>query len=338
MLLNEGECDLSRILLLGNSSIKKRMKIEEIKKNNQDAEFIRLFPENYSSENFSNIFTMGDLFSKKKIIIISEFDKYNISQQEKIARLINQVGEAFKGFIILESQNETKILKSIKFEIKVDANQPPPWKEDLWINYLKEIANKFSKNLNDEAAEKLIQIVGKNEELIYEEIKKLSIYSKSNDILSQEIQEISSVFSTVNLEELCYELARKNQKKVQDEFQKAVSSSNFTSIGMLGYMNRYFLDLYSVILYGENKKYYTWPEIAKISKESQVSQQRVASFLGYNFKSDKTKKTNLENMYSTISLGKIIIEVEKLDRSLKAGGDAKVLLASFFHDFCTDKL
>ncbi len=44
----------------------------------------------------------------------------------------------------------------------------------------------------------------------------------------------------------------------------------------------------------ETKFSYSWPEISKISKDSEVSQQRVASFLGFNFKTDKERKINLK--------------------------------------------
>ncbi|MDY6894552.1 MAG: DNA polymerase III subunit delta, partial [Thermotogota bacterium] len=76
----------------------------------------------------------------------------------------------------------------------------------------------------------------------------------------------------------------------------------------------------------------------KISKESMVSTQRVASFLGFNFKNDKVKKINVEKIYSPNSFEKIIIDIEKLDRSLKTGGEPKVLFPKLFEEICSTDL
>ena len=47
----------------------------------------------------------------------------------------------------------------------------------------------------------------------------------------------------------------------------------------------------------ETKFSYSWPEISKISKDSEDIATGVASFLGFNFKTDKERKINLKTIH-----------------------------------------
>jgi len=336
--LTEGELSLQKILILGNSTIQKRIIIEEIINNAPSAEIVTLSPENYSDEDINNLFSMGSIFSKERIIIISDFDSFKIPFQEKISTLLKNYENAFEGTLVLNSQKESKYLKGINFERKIEAMIPPPWKDDLWIEMLKDLASKLNKQLSNETAEKIIQFVGKNEDLLYEEIKKLSIYSDTEIISLKDVDDVSTYFSTASYEELCYDLATKKLSNALTQLQSIIKSSSFSPIALANYLYKYFLDLYSVILNGERKTNYNWSEIIKISKESMVSQQRVASFLGFNFKNDKVKKVNVEKLFSPSSLEKIIIDLEELDRSLKIGSEPKVLFSTLFEKICSANL
>lgn len=331
----EGELTLQKILILGNSTIQKRLRIEEIIKKSPNAEIVTLSPENYVDEDINNLFTMGSIFSTNRIIVITDFNSFKIPYQEKISSLLKHYENTFEGTLILDIQKENKYLKEINFDKKIETMIPPPWKDELWIEMLKDFANKLSKQLNDETAEKIIQFVGKNEDLLYEEIKKLSIYSDMEIISIKDVEDVSTYFSTANYEELCYDLATKKLSNSLIKLQSIVKSSSFSPIALANYLYKYFLDLYAVILNGERKTNYNWSEVMKISKESMVSQQRVASFLGFNFKNDKVKKINVEKLYSPTSIEKIIIYIEELDRSLKTGGEPKVLFPKLFEEICS---
>jgi len=329
---------LQKILILGNSNIQKRIRIEEIIKKSPSAEIVTLSPENYVDEDVNNLFTMGSIFSTDRILVISDFDSFKIPYQEKISSLLKHYENAFEGTLILDIQKENKYLKEINFDRNIEATIPPPWKDALWIKMLKDLASKLNKQLSDETAEKIIQFVGKNEDLLYEEIKKLSIYSDTEIISLKDVEDVSTYFSTANYEELCYDLATKKLSNSLIKLQLMVKSSLFSPIGLANYLYKYFLDLYAVILNGERKTNYNWSEIVKISKESMVSRQRVASFLGFNFKNDKVKKINVEKLYSRTSIEKIIIDLEELDRSLKTGGEPKVLFPKLFEEICSENL
>ncbi|MDN5346246.1 MAG: polymerase subunit delta [Petrotoga sp.] len=329
---------MQKILILGNSTIQKRLRIEEIIEKSPSAEMVTLSPENYVDEDINNLFTMGSIFSTNRIIIISDFDSFKIPYQEKISSLLKHYENAFEGTLILDSQKENKYLKEINFDKKTEATIPPPWKDELWVEMLKDLASKFNKQLSGETAEKIIQFIGKNEDLLYEEIKKLSIYSDTEIISLKDVEDVSTYFSTVNYEELCYDLATKKLSNSLTKLQSMVKSSLFSPIALANYLYRYFLDLYAVILNGEKKTNYNWSEIVKISKESMVSRQRIASFLGFNFKNDKVKKINVEKIYSPTSIEKIITDIEELDRSLKTGGEPKVLFPKLFEEICSADL
>jgi DNA polymerase-3 subunit delta len=326
---------LQKILILGNSTIQKRISIEEIIEKSPSAEKVTLSPENYADEDINNLFTMGSIFSTNRIIIISDFDSFKIPYQEKISTLLKHYENAVEGILILESQKENKYLKEINFDRKIETMIPPPWKDELWVEMLKEFASKLNKKLSNETAEKIIQFVGKNEDLLYEEIKKLSIYSDTEIISIKDAEDVSTYFSTANYEELCYDIATKKLSNSLIKLQSIVKSPSFSPIALANYLYKYFLDLYAVILNGERKTNYNWSEVMKVSKDSMVSQQRVASFLGFNFKNDKVKKINVEKLYFLTSIEKIIIDIEELDRSLKTGGDPKVLFPNFFEKICS---
>jgi len=326
---------LQKILILGNSTIQKRIRIEEIIEKFPNAEIVTLSPENYVDEEINNIFTMGSIFSKDRIIVISDFDSFKILYQEKISTLLKHYDNAVKGILILDSQKENKYLKEINFDRKIEAMIPPLWKDELWIEMVKDLASKLHKQLSNETAEKIIQFVGKNEDLLYEEIKKLSIYSNMEIISIKDVEDVSTYFSTASYEELCYDLITKKLSNSLIKLHSIVKSSSFSPIALANYLYKYFLDLYSVILNSERKANYNWSEVMKISKDSMVSLQRVASFLGFNFKTDKVKKINVEKLYSPTSIEKIIIDIEELDRSLKTGGEPKVLFPKLFEEICS---
>jgi len=326
---------LQKILILGNSTIQKRIRIEEIIEKFPNAEIVTLSPENYVDEEINNIFTMGSIFSKDRIIVISDFDSFKILYQEKISTLLKHYDNAVKGILILDSQKENKYLKEINFDRKIEAMIPPLWKDELWIEMVKDLASKLHKQLSNETAEKIIQFVGKNEDLLYEEIKKLSIYSNMEIISIKDVEDVSTYFSTASYEELCYDLVTKKLSNSLIKLHSIVKSSSFSPIALANYLYKYFLDLYSVILNSERKANYNWSEVMKISKDSMVSLQRVASFLGFNFKTDKVKKINVEKLYSPTSIEKIIIDIEELDRSLKTGGEPKVLFPKLFEEICS---
>jgi DNA polymerase-3 subunit delta len=322
------------ILILGDSKILKNKKIEEIIDNNKNAELVRISSENYDDEVLDKTFTMGSLFAKEKTIIFSEFTEFKIPQQEKISRFLSKQKETFIGTVIIDAKRESKALSNIKFDKKFEFPLPLPWQDDLWIKFVKNISTMFGKNIDDETVYRLLELIGKNEELLYEEIRKVSIYTDKEKISYEEVKDILSSFPTITYEELCYSLAKKNFVQTLDKFTTLTNSPQFSPIALNSYLFNYYLDFLSVMLNTETKFSYSWPEISKISKDSEVSQQRVASFLGFNFKTDKERKINLKKLYTSASIENILLKIEEIDRLLKMGENPKVLFSNLFHYIC----
>ena len=325
---------MEKILLLGDSKVKKEIKIEEIFKNRENIEKIKITSETYSDEDINKHFSMLGLFFEKKMIVISGFNNLQLSQQERISNLISKSDSSLPITVVLDVEKENKYLKNISFDEKYELILPLPWQEELWIKYIEEISSVFNKKIEKEAAVKLIELIGKKEELLYEEIKKLFIFSDNNIISLKEVTDICSYFPTTSYEELCYDLARKKFSMAIEKFKSVINMPNFSPISLANYIFRYFLDLYAVILNTEKKLKYTWPEIMKISQKTEVSSQRVANFLGFSFKTDKGNKLNLQKMYDIEYLEKILIKIENLDRLLKIGENSKVLFVNFFDELC----
>ncbi|HOB16416.1 MAG TPA: hypothetical protein PK894_05555 [Defluviitoga sp.] len=328
---------METILILGDSKILKNKKIEEILNKHKNAELIRISPENYDDELLDKIFTMGSLFAQEKIVVFFEFSEFKIHQQEKITKFLTKQKDSFIGTIIVDTKKESKSLTNIKFDKKFEFSLPSPWQDDLWLKFIKNISDMFGKSMDEEVAFRFLELVGKNEELLYEEIKKVSIYTENEIINLVEVEEILSVFPAITYEELCYSLVKKDFSQTIDKFAVLANSPQFSPIALNSYLFTYFLDLLSVklnTLSTKNQPSYTWPEISKISKEAEVSQQRVANFLGFNFKTDKERKINISKIYDLKIIEQILLEIEEMDRILKLGGNSKVLFPKFFHNIC----
>jgi DNA polymerase-3 subunit delta len=325
---------METILMLGDSKILKNKKIEEIIDNNKNAELVRISSENYDDEVLDKTFTMGSLFAKEKTIIFSEFTEFKIPQQEKILKFLSKQKDAFIGTVIVDAKKESKSISNVKFDKKFDYPLPLPWQDDLWIKFVKNISTMFGKNIDDDTAYKFLELIGKSEELLYEEIRKVAIYIDKDKITYEEVKEILSVFPTTTYEELCYSLAKKDFVQTLDRFNGLTNSPQFSPIALNSYLFNYYLDFLFVVLNAETKPSYSWPEISKISKDSEVSQQRVANFLGFNFKTDKERKINLKKLYTTASIENILLKIEEIDRLLKMGENPKVLFSNLFHYIC----
>ncbi|BBE31906.1 DNA polymerase III subunit delta [Tepiditoga spiralis] len=314
---------MKKILIYGDSLIKKELIIKKFFTNNN---FEKLSKENYTFEKINTLLSTRGMFTKKKDILIENFDDFKTSQKKEITSLLNNE-ILTDGILIVSSKKE---IKNINFDEKKKAFLPKPWEEDKWIKFINELAE--PKKIKNEASEYLLSLLGNNDLYLYGEIKKLKIYS-NEFITFNDVVEIGSNFSKSNLEDFFYYLSSKKINEVIKHF-KNISNNDFDSIMFNSFAFKYFFDLYKVISFVEKKNKYTWPEVEKIKNETKVNSQRVRNFLGINFKNDKIKKINLVKLYEIKELRNILIEIEKIDRKLKIGADHRVIFLDFFEKVC----
>jgi DNA polymerase-3 subunit delta len=325
---------MSRVLVVGNSEIKKRMEIENRLKSEYEVHIIT--PENYTENSFLNIFQMGSMFSNKKMVIIKNFHKFKDKDREIIAENIMNKNAPVEELII--TSDEEKELKSMKkkFDENIVAELPAPWEKDNWRKFVREVLNQFNKKMNDNTIDYLLEILGHNDLFIYEEIQKLSIYTEEELITVKDVREIVTHFSKPEFEDIAYMICLQKEDKAIEMINELMSDPQFIPTKFIGFLTNYFYDLYKTMNVITGTRKYTWPNVKKISKEIKVSSPRVRSFCGVSFSNDKIKKLNIAGLLTRKNVAKIIFNIEKLEREVKSVENTKTpfikfVINSMFH-------
>ncbi|WGS64094.1 DNA polymerase III subunit delta [Marinitoga aeolica] len=319
---------MKKILIYGDSNIKKEMTLKGLY--NKELDIVKISPNSQDplNEIKSNILS-NSLFGDKKILIIKDFDKFNKKEQDEILMLLKDIySDSIEKLIIMSS---TKI-KS-KFDKEIECVLPKPWEEEKWMNYVKEIAQFFNKEINEDAIHYILEIYGKDDNYLFEEIKKISIYSDGK-IKKKDIKEIGFLHVNVDFEEFSYLLSSKRKEEVIEMAKSFLSLPDFNIIFLLGYLFKYFFDLYRVIINVETKKKFSWPEVQKISQLTNVSKMRVKKFLGVKFKNEKNFYANHSILYTKKEIMDIIIKLEEYDRMAKTGEKKDLILLNLIQDIC----
>ncbi|MDK2945889.1 DNA polymerase III subunit delta [Geotoga petraea] len=318
---------MGRVLIVGNSEIKKRMEIESRIKN--EYELHTITPENYSENSFLQIFQMGSMFSNQKMVVIKNFSKFKDKDREIIAEnIMNKNSPVEELIITTEDEKELKSLKK-KFDKNITAKLPAPWEKDNWRKFVREVLNKFNKKMENESIDYLLEILGQNDLFIYEEIQKLSIYTDEEFITSKDIQEITTHFSIPEFEDIGYTICLQKEGKAIEMMNELMEDPQFIAVKFIGFLSSYFYDLYKTMYVITGTKKYTWPNVERISKEIKVSKQRVRSFCGVTFSNDEITKVNIARLLTRKNVAKIIFNIEKLEREFKSVENQKVPFIKF---------
>ncbi|PWJ95878.1 DNA polymerase III delta subunit [Oceanotoga teriensis] len=319
---------MEKIYIKGDSEILKKMKFEEIIKNKKNPLEV-IIPEDFDESNVYKLFTMMGMFATEKTCLIKNFEKLKDDQKKLIKKLLS-IEDSTVSTLIITSRGKTGLSKSIKFDHIFEYKLPNPWEEDKWVKIIEDIAKKFDKNIDKNAAIRLIELAGKNDEYLYQEIKKLSIYS-SETISFNDVNEISSSFSNPEYEDICYAISSKSFQIALKKIDELMEDPTFYPLTFLYYLFNYFLDMIKVVYNGEGKLKYTWNQVEKISNNSGVKKGRTKNFLGVNFKNDYIRRINHERIYDIQSIEEILIEIEKLDRRIKYGENFKIIITDLIN-------
>ncbi|HQP57882.1 MAG TPA: hypothetical protein PLI28_02800 [Petrotogaceae bacterium] len=321
---------MSISIVSGSSYIKKENSIKKLWESFQGQKTL-VSRENYTKSSLEEVFSTKGMFSQEKLVIIKELDSFKAKEVKDVIRILSLADGNDK--ILITVTAETEDIKKIKADEKIDAALPKPWEDNEWKDFLDSIAAQFGKKIEKHAAEYLLQNLGREDTYMYEEISKISIYAQTDTITLEDAVQIGYTFSDPQLEDMCYLMACKKTDKVMEMLDKIIDDSEFNAPATVGFMYRYFLDLYKVILNAPGLKKYTWANIQKIAKDCGIkNSSRVRSFLGVTFQNDIIKKINLENMYDPSKLRRIIIMFEQLDRQAKSTDNFKVAFSTFFRE------
>lgn len=320
---------MEKIIIYGDSNIRIEMALKSFYDN--ELENIKISPNSQNALNeIKNNLLSNSLFGNKKIVIIKDFNKFKKKEQEEILDLIKDIYSENVDKIIIISNSKIKF----KFDKEIQCMLPKPWEEEKWIDYIKEISKFFNKNIEDDAIRYILDVYGTNDNYLFEEIKKFSIYSDKDTITKKDIEEIGFAYINMDFEEFSYLLSSKRKEEALEIAKKYLSDTNFNIIFLLGYLFKYFFDLYRVIINIEQKKKYSWPEVQRISQITSVSKLRVKKFLGVKFKNEKRFYANHAMLYSKGAIMDIIIKIEEFDRMAKKGEKKEIILYSLIENIC----
>lgn len=325
---------MSISIVSGSSYIKKENLIKNSWESFQGQKTL-VSKENYTKSSLEEVFSTKGMFSQEKLVIIKELDSFKAKEIKDVVRILSLgcSASAADVKVIITVTSETEDIKKIKADEKIDAALPKPWEDNEWKDFIDSIAAQFGKKIEKRATEYLLQNLGREDTYLYEEISKLSIYAQTDTITLEDAVQIGYIFSDPELEDMCYLMACKKTDRVMDMLDKILDNSEFNAPATVGFMYKYFLDLYKVILNAPGMKKYTWANIQKIAKDCGIkNSSRVRAFLGVTFQNDTIKKINLENMYDPSKLRRIIIMLEQLDRQVKSTDNFKIAFSTFFRE------
>lgn len=319
---------MNRILVQGNSEIKKRIEID--KRIEENFELHIITPENYKENSFLNIFQVGSMFSNQKMVVIKNFDRFKDKDREIIAENISTENSPVEVLIITtENEKELKNLKVFDKKNKISAKLPAPWETDKWRNFVKDILKEFNKKMDNDSIDYLLKVLGKNDLFIYEEIQKLSTYTNEDFITQKDIKEIVTHFSKPEQEDIAYMISCQNEEKALELLKDLIDDPQFIPMKFLFFLTGYFYDLYKALTAISGTKKYSWPNVENLARELKINKNRMRSFCGLTFSNDKIEKINVARVLTRENAAVILFNLEKLDRELKSETNNKFALIKF---------
>ncbi|MFN6991811.1 MAG: hypothetical protein ACK4MM_03695, partial [Fervidobacterium sp.] len=97
------------------------------------------------------------------------------------------------------------------------------------------------------------------------------------------------------------------------------------------------IDLFNILTYVKYENHYEWPKVTEIAKKLSIPTPIVGRFLGFKFKNSKYAPVNHLSIYNPRKVREILLELYKIDREVKEGGNAKLLvleLLDFIKKLC----
>jgi len=236
----------------------------------------------------------ASLFSIYKLVIIREINNSNLDV-EKIKRLLTDVPEEVEiVFLGTGLDKRTEVFKCLKKLTKLtEYLNLEPYKLPSW---LVEEALNFGIKLNTDDAMHLINRVGSNQAILYQELKKLAIFSKN--ITKKEIDELTvpTPQSTIfQLLEAAFMGNTKNALKLYDE-QKEQGTDALQILGMIIWQ----MHILAIILWRDGRS----PQ--QISSDFKLNPYVVQ------------KSIKIGNRLSKLKFKKLIDELYKIEISSKS--------------------
>ncbi|PLV58770.1 DNA polymerase III subunit delta [Thermotoga sp. KOL6] len=304
--------------LTGAAETKKEELIKKALSKEKDVEYIRIHPDDPDKLNFiKSVINTKTIFSGKTVIDIVDFDSWKAQDQKRFLELVKNVPPDV--YIFVRSQ-KTK-------EKGVTLDLPKPWETDKWLEWIERRFRENGLKITKDALQLFFSKVGTNDLLVEREIEKLKAYSDTGEVTAEDVEEVVFTYQTPGYDEFCFAVSEGKRKLAHALLSQLWKTTEPVVIAAA--LVNHFLDLFKLVVLVTRKRYYTWPDISKISKELNIPVPRVARFLGFSFKTWKFKVINHLLYYDIDKLKEILRKLYDLDRTVKSEEDPK----PFFHEF-----
>lgn len=312
--------------LTGDSALKKEIYIREFLKKETDCEYRKVFSdEKDKTQELSNASMSIGLFSTKKVYDLIDFDEWTKAEKEEFTK-IDFSNESVVVFVRTEKVG--KDIKESQYVSILTFEKPKEWEEDKWIDFIMENSKFMGVNLTHEAAAELFRLIGTDELALLSEIEKLSVYSSSTPSLD-DIDSVVYKRTVSKIDEFTFALSEKQLSKARKLVNEICDE--YEPVVIVYSLSKHFIDLLQVLAFAPRKPYYTWPDIADISKKTGLPTPKVARFVGFKFKDSKYTPVNHIEQYSVSKLRRILETLYFIDREIKLGGDLRILLLDFIN-------
>lgn len=303
--------------LTGTAETQKEELIKKLLKDG-NVEYIRIHPEDPDKIDFiRSLLRTKTIFSNKTIIDIVNFDEWKAQEQKRLVELLKNVPEDVHIFIRSQKTGG----KGVALEL------PKPWETDKWLEWIEKRFRENGLLIDKDALQLFFSKVGTNDLIIEREIEKLKAYSEDKKITVEDVEEVVFTYQTPGYDDFCFAVSEGKRKIAHSLLSQLWKTTEPVVIATV--LANHFLDLFKILVLVTKKRYYTWPDVSRVSKELGIPVPRVARFLGFSFKTWKFKVMNHLLYYDVKKVRKILRDLYDLDRAVKSEEDPK----PFFHEF-----
>lgn len=313
--------------LSGNSSLGKDMYVANFLKK-MDGQYHRIYADDENKlDELRNAALSFGLFSDVKIYDVVDFENWSKKDREAFFKIDFPVDNVHV-FVRVESLPK-EVKESNKIKI-MSFETPKEWEEDKWLQFIMNLAASIELKINDEIARLLLKQVGTDEYALMTELQKIKVYSKgdTSQLTVEEIADIVYKRTVTKLDELCYALTEQDNERFRQILNEVCSEYEPPLI--IYALGKHAIELLNIVENVKLKDFYSWPDIAQISKELGLPTPRVARFLGFKFRGQRQNPVNHRKLYDFESVRKLIEELYFIDRQVKLGGDIRLLLSNLF--------
>ncbi|OAA30872.1 hypothetical protein AT15_09310 [Kosmotoga arenicorallina S304] len=288
--------------LLGDSELLKELFVKS-KANNPTI----IFPDD--DEKFAKLeraVTTSLMFAKNNGIWLKKFKNWNKQERATATSLIEKMGDGLLLFVEDKPMENSKI---INFEL------PKPWDKKGWERFINDLASKLEIEVEKKAVERLFELFGGKEWILFSELKKLKALNKK--ISLEDIEFYCYAMSTTTSEEISMNILK---GIAASAVTREIEESNIVFPQLLSSLSKLLFDL------GLIKEAYQsnsdlagdWKSLLKLEKITGIKAGRVAKITGFAF-SGTTGGPNLVTLYSLKKIKTSLVELQKLDESYKNG-------------------